>query len=97
MECVRLAEEFGLHDVTISDHLRPTPVAPVFECWTTVAAVAAKTCRVNLVGSPDGVIAKIREYADRGAKGFHMSLGRHPSLEAIRRLGEETLPRLASA
>jgi alkanesulfonate monooxygenase SsuD/methylene tetrahydromethanopterin reductase-like flavin-dependent oxidoreductase (luciferase family) len=46
------AEEVGYDSVTLFDHLSPLggpPERPILECWTMLAAVAARTTRVRLL------------------------------------------------
>jgi F420-dependent oxidoreductase-like protein len=47
----RLAEELGLDSVWVYDHVHNVPVPAhetVFECWTTIAALAASTSTIRL-------------------------------------------------
>ncbi len=49
-----LAEQLGYHSVHVPDHLHNTPVAAnrsLFECWTTLAALAEATSTVRLAQS----------------------------------------------
>jgi alkanesulfonate monooxygenase SsuD/methylene tetrahydromethanopterin reductase-like flavin-dependent oxidoreductase (luciferase family) len=56
----------------------------------------ADFCDTGLVGGPDDVLARMQRYVDCGVEGFHITLGQNTSLETVRRLGEDVLPRLAS-
>ncbi|UDY36015.1 LLM class F420-dependent oxidoreductase [Dermatobacter hominis] len=47
----QLAEELGLDSIWVYDHVHNVPVPAhetVFECWTTIAALAASTSRIRL-------------------------------------------------
>lgn len=51
LRTARLAEELGFDSLWVYDHVHNVPVPSnetVFECWTTVAALAASTSRIRL-------------------------------------------------
>jgi F420-dependent oxidoreductase-like protein len=75
LELARLAEDLGLDSVWVSDHLMTVPGVrlgeSVFECWTTLAALATTTRRVRLgqlagcaVLRPPGLVAKSAAVVD---------------------------------
>jgi alkanesulfonate monooxygenase SsuD/methylene tetrahydromethanopterin reductase-like flavin-dependent oxidoreductase (luciferase family) len=81
------AEDLGFDSVWLPDHLiMPTPMGPangIWECWTFLAAIAAKTTRVELgtlVAATSyrnpGLLAKLAEAVDAISSGrFTLGIG----------------------